>query len=401
MSRSTILSRAKLSVLDLLSHRTGVAWADALYLQSNNNILLPKQESIRTFDYLPVIKPPRSAYMYNNHAYNIAGLVIEKLSGKNWGDFVRERLFEPLGMTRTFTKAPDDPNTAIPYNILLDRTPFKIPFSAISSESMMFAGQSVRGSLADLLRLYKAFLESMQKLDSLVSDKDPSVLDSLVSDKDSSVLDSLESEKDSSDTCEGAPLQSQKLGTVRQAFQNDIKSNIGPPKAVECQNDKEATTQLSPLKELASLMRPHISRPVDSLLEQTYALGWNRTQLPGKLDFGWNAGAVKAMPTLGGRFLGRIVIWHGGKMPGTTAAVCLLPESGTGVVVLQNSLGLCDVADWACQLLLDKNFLGSPVYDYVRLASESVTNGGLRMKEVQARLEREQVHGTKHRPLHA
>lgn len=46
-------------------------------------------------------------------------------------------------------------------------------------------------------------------------------------------------------------------------------------------------------------------------------------------------------------------------MPDTTAAVCLLPEFGTGVVVLQNSLGLCDVADWTCQLILDTIFTGS------------------------------------------
>jgi CubicO group peptidase (beta-lactamase class C family) len=32
MSRTTILSQVELSVLDLLSHRTGATWADALYL---------------------------------------------------------------------------------------------------------------------------------------------------------------------------------------------------------------------------------------------------------------------------------------------------------------------------------------------------------------------------------
>lgn len=114
MSRSTMLCRDQLSVIDLLSHRTGVAWSDALYLQSNNNILLPKSECIRTFDYLPVITPPGSTYMYNNYGYNIAGLVVEKLSGKDWGEFVKERIFQPLSMTRTFTEHPDDPNVHYP-----------------------------------------------------------------------------------------------------------------------------------------------------------------------------------------------------------------------------------------------------------------------------------------------
>jgi Domain of unknown function (DUF3471)/Beta-lactamase len=164
---------------------------------------------------------------------------------------------------------------------------------------------------------------------------------------------------------------------------------------------EEAITDRSLFREIATLIRPHISRPVDSLLEQTYALGWNRTQLPGKLDFGWNSGTVEALPELGQRFPGRLAIWHGGNMPGTTAAVCLLPESGTGVVVLQNSLGLCDAADWTCQLILDTIFTGKPAHDYLQLAAESATNGGLRMKEVQAQLEKGRVLETEHRPLHA
>jgi CubicO group peptidase (beta-lactamase class C family) len=131
--------------------------------------------------------------MYNNHAYNIAGLVVEKLSGKKWGDFMQERIFEQLGMTRTFTENPDDPNVALPYNILLDRTPFQIPFSGVTSESMMFAGQSVRSSLGDLLRLYRAFLQSMQKVQSLVSNRDAAL---------------------------GVPLQSQQLGMIWRSIHN-------------------------------------------------------------------------------------------------------------------------------------------------------------------------------------
>lgn len=53
----------------------------------------------------------------------------------------------------------------------------------------------------------------------------------------------------------------------------------------------------------------------------------------------------------------KTAIWHGGNMPGATAAVCLLPDVGTAVVVLQNSLGLCDVAEWTCRMVLDTIFL--------------------------------------------
>lgn len=63
MSRDTELYAVKLNIIDILCHRTGKAWADALYLESNNKILLPKHEAIPTFDYLPQVEPVRSKYM--------------------------------------------------------------------------------------------------------------------------------------------------------------------------------------------------------------------------------------------------------------------------------------------------------------------------------------------------
>lgn len=125
MSKETWLCHSKLTVLDLLSHRSGVAWGDALYLLSNNNILLLKSEGIRAFESLDVVAPPRSRYMYNNHAYDIVGLLIEKLSSQNWSEFVKQHLFDPLEMNCSFTFQPDDPNVAFPYNVSRDRSPFR------------------------------------------------------------------------------------------------------------------------------------------------------------------------------------------------------------------------------------------------------------------------------------
>jgi CubicO group peptidase (beta-lactamase class C family) len=73
--------KSTLNMQDFLSHRRGTRWGDALYLQSNNTILLPKSESLRTFDGLQSVHSPRTRYLYNNHAYNIPGFVIEQLSG--------------------------------------------------------------------------------------------------------------------------------------------------------------------------------------------------------------------------------------------------------------------------------------------------------------------------------
>ncbi|KAI0106419.1 beta-lactamase/transpeptidase-like protein [Nemania sp. FL0031] len=341
MSRSTDLYLAKLTVLDILSHRTGKAWADALYLQSNNRILLTKEHAIPIFDYMAQIQPVRSTYMYNNHAYNIAGLVIEKLTGLTWGEFVYQRIFKPLEMTRSFDYQPDDDNVAVPYNILASGDPWPLPFCNASNDTLMFAGQSLRTSMADLLKYSKAYLQAL----------------------------------------------------------STITPKYNPSDSTQESSYIEPTTFPNPIQEISTIIRPHIARPADNILEQTYALGWSRTQLPGSLDFGWNKQMLEHFPNLGERYPGKLVIWHGGNMPGTTAAICLLPETGTSVVVLQNSLGLCDAADLICQLIIDTIFLGDPAQDYVSVASQCVQKGVGRMVVVEEKLRQERKSGTKPQAL--
>jgi CubicO group peptidase (beta-lactamase class C family) len=45
--------------------------------------------------------PPGSAYSYSNTGYNLAAILVARVSGKSFQDFTHEMLFEPLGMTRT------------------------------------------------------------------------------------------------------------------------------------------------------------------------------------------------------------------------------------------------------------------------------------------------------------
>jgi CubicO group peptidase (beta-lactamase class C family) len=45
--------------------------------------------------------PPGSAYLYSNSGYALAGLIVERVSGKTLDAFSQERLFKPLGMLHT------------------------------------------------------------------------------------------------------------------------------------------------------------------------------------------------------------------------------------------------------------------------------------------------------------
>jgi CubicO group peptidase (beta-lactamase class C family) len=50
------------------------------------------------FEGLPLQFAPGERYSYNNSAYCLLGMVIERLSGLDYGAFIRERIFAPLGM---------------------------------------------------------------------------------------------------------------------------------------------------------------------------------------------------------------------------------------------------------------------------------------------------------------
>jgi CubicO group peptidase (beta-lactamase class C family) len=68
---------------------------------------------------------PGEEYLYNNTAFTLLGVVVERVSGKSLNDFSQERLFGPLGMTKTRWR--DDftavvPNRATAYRLMPDGT---------------------------------------------------------------------------------------------------------------------------------------------------------------------------------------------------------------------------------------------------------------------------------------
>ncbi len=55
-------------------------------------------EEIALFRDKPLDFEPGSKFDYSNSNFIVLGVVIEKVSGKKYGDLLRERIFEPLGM---------------------------------------------------------------------------------------------------------------------------------------------------------------------------------------------------------------------------------------------------------------------------------------------------------------
>ena len=105
----------RLSVIDLLSHRSGLPRHDLAWLGHPDR---SRAELVRRLRFLPLSRDLRQEFQYCNLGYLVAGHVVEVLSGIPWEDYVRTRLLAPLGMGRSNLSADDmsaDPDHATAY----------------------------------------------------------------------------------------------------------------------------------------------------------------------------------------------------------------------------------------------------------------------------------------------
>lgn len=108
------LADANVTVRDLVTHRTGLSRHDMLWYKSP----WTSEEIVRKCGQVALTRPFRSTYQYNNNMFVAAGLVIQAASGLAWNDFVREQIFQPLGMGTancTWAEAMAAPDRATPH----------------------------------------------------------------------------------------------------------------------------------------------------------------------------------------------------------------------------------------------------------------------------------------------
>ena len=73
---------------------------------------------------IPLAFQPGEKWSYSNLGYALLGILIGKVSGKFYGDFLKERVFTPLGMTtaRVINEADIIPNRAAGYRLVKGET---------------------------------------------------------------------------------------------------------------------------------------------------------------------------------------------------------------------------------------------------------------------------------------
>lgn len=88
------------TVADLLTHRSGFAPSEpqAADMMTDLSVYVSLEDYAR--ERMPqLIREPGSAYMYDNYAYLLLGLIVQEVSGQPYERYMEEHVFKPLGMT--------------------------------------------------------------------------------------------------------------------------------------------------------------------------------------------------------------------------------------------------------------------------------------------------------------
>jgi CubicO group peptidase (beta-lactamase class C family) len=136
----------------LLSHTSGLqretqddAWLHARFA--------PVPELLETLDRAEGVLPPGARFHYSNLAFALLGVVVERASGMPYPDYVRARLLEPLGLTRTSFDPDGDAAVGYLVQAYVEGVTDEAP---VETGAWIAAGQ-MWGTVRDLCR-WAAFL---------------------------------------------------------------------------------------------------------------------------------------------------------------------------------------------------------------------------------------------------
>jgi CubicO group peptidase (beta-lactamase class C family) len=145
---------SEVTVRDLLTHRAGMGNADFLWYERDATT----EEIVRSMALAEPAYSMRSSFIYQNIMYATAGEVVKAVSGVEWTEFVRQRIFEPLDMSETvplLAETVGQPNVAHPHDRVDGNT---VAIENASVDPVAAAG-SVWSSVSDMSKWLRMLLD--------------------------------------------------------------------------------------------------------------------------------------------------------------------------------------------------------------------------------------------------
>jgi CubicO group peptidase (beta-lactamase class C family) len=107
----------EVTVRELLSHTAGFGdYPEKFDFRKD----WTEDELLKLVESIPLAYPPGTKWEYSNLGYLTLGILIHRVTGEFYGDFLRQRIFQPLGMstTRIISEADIVPNRAAGYRLV-------------------------------------------------------------------------------------------------------------------------------------------------------------------------------------------------------------------------------------------------------------------------------------------
>jgi CubicO group peptidase (beta-lactamase class C family) len=112
----------KVTVHHLLTHTSGMGTYFNEKFQANLNNLKTVSDYLPLFVNDPLSFEPGKKWQYSNSGFTVLGLIVEKVSGQSYYDYVKEHIFKPAGMVNTDSYERDEEisNLAVGYTKMGD-----------------------------------------------------------------------------------------------------------------------------------------------------------------------------------------------------------------------------------------------------------------------------------------
>ena len=107
----------EVTVRELLSHTAGFGdYPDKFDFRKD----WTEDEELKLVESIPLAYPPGTKWDYSNLGFLTLGVLIHRVTGEFYGDFLQQRIFHPLGMqtTRIISEADIIPNRAAGYRLV-------------------------------------------------------------------------------------------------------------------------------------------------------------------------------------------------------------------------------------------------------------------------------------------
>jgi CubicO group peptidase (beta-lactamase class C family) len=139
----------------ILSHQSGLpSYTDAPNYWEITHLDLSKSEILALVTHLPLKFQPGEFSAYDNTGYYLLGLILEKVTGKSYGDLLRDRIFAPLGMNATVM---NDPKDIVPHRSAGYRLPnSKLVNKPYYSPSVTYSAGGQLSSVEDMVKWEQA-----------------------------------------------------------------------------------------------------------------------------------------------------------------------------------------------------------------------------------------------------